>query len=292
PYQPSDRDAAASGHRRSGSDRGNCCGRRETGPTATAAASADSTGVYLALGDSIAFGARPLAVTPISTYLDARNFSSYANYTARATGLRLVNASCPYETTSTMMSDTATDFGCRHFRSLFPLHTTYSGPQLGYALHFLRTHPYTRLVSIDIGANDVFQCQATPGCPLPAAAAQAATNLAQILQRIRTEGGYRGVVVTLTYYDVPLLPSSLVRSFNAALATATRQSGGQVASGASAFEVAASPAGGDACRAGLLIPLPDGSCDIHPTAVGHLVPAVPVTLAYLRAREVTSRHAA
>ncbi len=255
-------------------------------------ASHEARGVYLALGDSVAFGYRPLTVTPPATYLDARNFTSYANYTAKATGLRLVNASCPAETTATMLSATAADFGCRQYRSLFPLHASYPGTQLRYALRFLKTHPATRLVTLNIGANDVSQCLATPGCDVPAAVAQVATNVSRMLHRLRTEAHYQGTIVTLTYYQPPQDPLSLVKEINAALVTATRRHGGEVANGLSAFQVASRRFGGDACQAGLLIRLPDGSCDVHPTAAGHLVLAVPVTLAYVQAQSSAARHAA
>jgi lysophospholipase L1-like esterase len=248
-----------------------------------ATSSGNDRGVYLALGDSVAFGYRPPAVTPPAAYLNPHNFSSYADYTAKATGLRLVNASCPGETTVSMKSATAPDFGCRRYRSLAPLHTSYSGTQLEYALRFLRTHPTTRLVTVSIGANDLFLCLATSGCQLPSAVAQAAENLAKMLRSLRTEG-YRGTIVTLTYYKPAQAPIRLVTTLNAALAAATRPYGGEVANGLAAFRAAARHLGGDPCRTGLLIALPGGSCDVHPTSAGHLVLAVPVTLAYLQGR--------
>lgn len=253
---------------------------------------ADSRGVYLALGDSIAFGYRPPEVTPPAAYGDPRNFTSYANYTAKATGLQLVNASCPGETTRTMMSLTAPDFRCRLYRSFAPLHTAYAGTQLHYALQFLRTHPNTRLITVSIGANDVFQCQETPGCHVPVAVARAAANLSTILKRLRTEAHYQGTIVTLTYHYTPDFPISVVKPLNGPLAAATRRHGGEVANGLAAFRTASRRHGGDPCDARLLIALPSGGCDRHPNAAGHLVLAVPVTLAYLQSREAAARNAA
>jgi hypothetical protein len=74
--------------------------------SALATAPAEATarhGGYLALGDSVAFGYRPGAVTPVSDYLNAANFSGYAEKYAALRGLRLANASCPGETTASML---------------------------------------------------------------------------------------------------------------------------------------------------------------------------------------------
>jgi len=37
------------------------------------------------------------------------------------------------------------------------------------------------------------------------------------------------------------------------------------------MKAAAANDGGDACKAGLLIPLPEGGCDIHPSPKGRAV---------------------
>ena len=52
------------------------------------------------------------------------------------------------------------------------------------------------------------------------------------------------------------------------LATVAGVFGVQVADAFTAFGAASLPAGGSACAAGLLIPLPGGVCDIHPSAAG------------------------
>src|SRR5947208_1858211 len=46
-------------------------------------------------------------------------------------------------------------------RTLFPLHVAYAGTQADYAVQYLRAHPDTRLVTLTIGANDMFVCQNT-----------------------------------------------------------------------------------------------------------------------------------
>src|SRR5512141_421686 len=123
---------------------------------------------YLALGDSVAFGYRPPQVTPPADYLDASNFVGYPEVLAERSGLRLTNASCPGETTASLIDATAQSNGCENsvglpygYRTFYPLHVAYQGAQLDYAVQYLRSHPRTRLVSIDVGANDLFICQAT-----------------------------------------------------------------------------------------------------------------------------------
>ncbi|MFG1639994.1 SGNH/GDSL hydrolase family protein [Amycolatopsis sp. NPDC049252] len=137
--------------------------------TGLATAPADAGGrSYLALGDSVAFGYRPGAVTPVSDYLNAANFRGYAENYASLRGLRLANASCPGETTGSFLKAGAQSNGCENsvgspvgYRTTFPLHVTYAGTQLDYATRYLRTHQDTKLVTLNIGANDMFVCQAT-----------------------------------------------------------------------------------------------------------------------------------
>ncbi len=47
------------------------------------------------------------------------------------------------------------------YRTMFPLHVKYSGSQLDYAVSYLKTHKNVRLVSLMIGANDLFVCEET-----------------------------------------------------------------------------------------------------------------------------------
>src|SRR5207247_8660011 len=70
-----------------------------------------------------------------------------------------VNASCPGEATGGFLSLIGTDNGCRLYRLLDPLHVRYRGTQMNFAIDFLRSHPNVRLVTIDLGANDVFVLQ-------------------------------------------------------------------------------------------------------------------------------------
>ncbi len=240
---------------------------------------------YLALGDSVPFGYQPPAVGP--DYSDPHNFVGYPEVLARHRGLRLVNASCPGETTASLIDAKAQSNGCENslnspigYRTAFPLHTNYSGSQLDFAVSYLRSHRHTRLVSLMVGANDLFLCQRTnadqcTGTDFAATVAQAQKNVGTILWTLRHRAHYRHRIALVSYYSTDYrdpLTTGAISALNAALAqvaaTANRV---VVADGFGAMQQAAAGAGGDTCAAGLLIALPAGGCDVHPTLAGHKV---------------------
>jgi lysophospholipase L1-like esterase len=246
---------------------------------------------YLALGDSVAFGYRPPEVTPPADYLNAANFVGYPEVLAG----HVSNASCPGETTGSMINPAAPSNGCENspdgstgYRTEFPLHVNYSGSQLDYAVRYLRAHPSTRLVTIDIGANDVFYCQETTadhctGTDFAATLQQISTNLTTIFSVIRGQGHYHGRLVLLSYYSTDYRDAALKAAagqLNDALSAVTHRFRGVVADGFGAFWLASLPFGGDACAAGLLVALPAGGCNEHPSARGHQVLAAAIALAF------------
>jgi lysophospholipase L1-like esterase len=246
---------------------------------------------YLALGDSVAFGYRPPAVTPPEDYFDASNFVGYPEDVATAIPLVLTNAACPGETTASMITPGAQSNGCENsigspigYRTLFPLHVEYSGTQLSYAVEYLRSHPRTRLVTIDIGANDVFLCQATTadhctGTDFAATLQQITQNLTTIFTTLRQTAHYRHDLVLMTYYSLSYTDPIQVAgttALNAALIAAADRLDILVADGFAAFQQASQAAGGDPCAAGLLIALPGGGCNIHPSSLGHQVLAAAI----------------
>jgi lysophospholipase L1-like esterase len=254
---------------------------------------------YLALGDSIAFGYQPAAVTPLTKYLDAANFTGYPNDVARALHLHLVNASCPGETTASMISKSAPNVGCESspnggpgYRSFSPLHVAYSGSQLAFAVRYLRRHPQTKLVTIDIGANDLFLCEdknsgSCTGSDFTRTLAAVTRHLDKILGSLRNRGGYRGTLVVMNYYALTYgtsLTNIGIQSLNTTLARAAARYGGQVADAFGAFQAASARFSGDTCEAGLRIKLPGGGCDLHPTARGHEVLATAVRRAVAAAK--------
>lgn len=245
---------------------------------------------YLALGDSVPFGYRPTAVTPPEQYLDADDFTGYPEYLARWRGLRLANASCPGETTASFLDATAQSNGCENslgspagYRTAYPLHVAYTGSQMHYAVRYLRAHPRTRLVTLMIGANDLFLCQKTTadqctGTDFAAMTGDVEANVGRILSRLRHRAHYHHRLAVVTYYSLDYadpVQTGAISALNAAIVRAGRAHGAVVADGFGAMRRAAASTGGDACAAGLVIPLKVG-CDVHPTAAGQRVLAAAV----------------
>jgi lysophospholipase L1-like esterase len=244
----------------------------------------DSNGTYLALGDSVAFGYVPPEAVPAPKYLVANSFVGYPEYLAQQLDERVSNASCPGETTASLLIAGAQSNGCENspgspvgYRTLYPLHVQYQGTQIDYALDYLAAHKHTRLITIDIGANDAFLCQETTPdhCSSPVelagVAAEIAGNLGTIFHDLRVEAGYQGPIVTLAYYSLSYSDPTQVAGtqfLNSVIAGVTTANGGIVADGFTAFEGPSLAFGGDPCAAGLLIKLPDGTCNIHPSPTG------------------------
>src|SRR5258708_23628805 len=230
---------------------------------------------YLALGDSVAFGFNPL-VDPHN----ADNFIGYPTPVAAALKENLTNASCPGETSSHFIDPTGSDHGCRTYRANCPLHVTYSGTQLAFADAFLQAHPMTLVVSIDIGANDLFvledACGGNIGCiesGLPGMLATLSANLDTIYGHIRNVDGYNHQLVALTYYSLNYSDSvgtSVISQVNNVVAARTLAWGGIVADGFGTFKAASTTFGGDTCAAGLriLVSTSPLTCDLHPTPAG------------------------
>jgi lysophospholipase L1-like esterase len=235
---------------------------------------------YLALGDSVAFGTNPL--------LDARNannFTGYPTIAGEQLELNVVNPACPGEATGSFISLTGLDNVCRPYRAAFPLHVSYKGTQLAFAVNYLRHHRNTRLVSLGLDANDFFRLSSgKPGSPWPPStcfvpdlvqyfATCAVQNLTTILSAIRGTH-YHGPIVIVLYYALNYGdPTSVFVShdlLNKAMITAATPFGVRFADGFNAFKEVAEPFGGDSCKAGLLIVVNTAplTCDVHPTPAG------------------------
>jgi lysophospholipase L1-like esterase len=246
----------------------------------------DDTSYYLALGDSVAFGYTPRAVTPPANYLNAANFVGYPEMVARELELNDVNASCSGEATGRFISlASSNDNGCKAYRYYYPLHVAYTSSQLAFAVTFLNAHrDSTKLVTIDLGANDVFQLQTLCGTDqtcldngLPAVLATMQVNLGQIFAALRATG-YEGKIVALTYYALVYDAAGVQGAalLNGPMINAAQPFNVKIASGFDAFKPFALAHGGSSCAAGLLIALGGGVCDVHPTPFGHAVLAAAV----------------
>lgn len=236
---------------------------------------------YLALGDSVSFGFRENDTRPAPDYSDASNFTGFPELVGEALHLHVANASCPGETSASLIDASAPSFGCESgatggdgYRTNSPLHVDYEGAQLKYGVHYLRTHRDTRLVTLMIGANDAFRCVATTSdhCigEFTGLLEKLSTNVATILRAVRTTAHYTGRIVLVTYYatDYNGIAAGESVGLNAALQRAARGYRVLVADGYAALQRAASSAGGDTCKAGLLTRLTSGGCGVHPSAKG------------------------
>lgn len=252
---------------------------------------------YLALGDSVSFGYRESANLPYPNYSDAKSFVGYPEYVATALGLKVANASCAGETSSSFVTSNVVSNGCEAnpvthapgYRTFFPLHVKYSGTQLSYAIHYLKTHRNTRLVSLMIGANDGFVCRkvTTDKCAkeLPKVLKQVKANVRIILNGIRYQAHYRGQIVILNYYSLDYTdPAQVAQSklLNAAQDSGARPYNVSIADGYGIFKAAAAQVGGNTCTAGLITTLtpapapPASPCGIHPSIGGQSLLAVAV----------------
>ena len=264
---------------------------------ATTVASADPPDArgndsFLALGDSVPFG---YIAADGFAYVNANNFVGYPDYVGGDLRFKTANAACPGETSSSFISPTGPDNGCRAFRARFPLHVSYTSTQLDFATNFLATHKQARLVTIMLGANDGFllqqSCHGDLACiqaGLPLVLGTLAANMNTILGRLHATG-FRGALVVVNYYSLDYTDpaqTGLTVLLNQTLAAAAAANGAVVADAFTAFRTAASTpfAGGKTCRAGLLNVNPadptQTTCDVHPTQSGQQLLADTVEAAF------------
>ena len=249
---------------------------------------------YLALGDSVSFGYREPANLPTPDYTKAANFVGFPENVSSALGLRVANAACSGETSGSLVSATQLSYACRltptgvnGYRTKFPLHVSYAGTQLQYAKQFLVRHRNTGLVTLMIGANDGFLCQATTkdacASELPGVLAKVSANVSTILRTVRQH--YRGQIVIVNYYSTDYrsaAQNASSQALNTAMDTAAKPYDVTVADGYGTFQKAAAQAGGDSCAAGLLTTLTTGGCGVHPSVGGQALLALAVEKAIRR----------
>ncbi len=168
----------------------------------------------------------------------------------------------------------ADDAGCFEFRAAAAeegidiLHADYTGTQLEAALDAVRSDAPPSLISVQGGGNELVICLDAPD--VDACLAEALPKITASLREVVTQlrgAGYRGRVVLVGYYLVPGLEPQL-RLVNRAIASAAHGRRVAFADTARPFARYADRHGGDLCTTGLLVALPDGSCDLHPTRIG------------------------
>jgi lysophospholipase L1-like esterase len=236
---------------------------------------------YLALGDSVTFGYMEPAVVPAPDYHDASSFLGFPEHLGAELHLRVTNAACPGETSASLINPSAPNLGCeKAYRKAFPLHVAYKGAQLAFAVSFLRRHPDVKLVSLMIGANDLFLCQGTTsdGCvkELSATLAKIGRNIRTILSAVRNKAHYAGQLAIVNYYSLNYSPAAAattaaVSSLNRTADAAAKPFHAVDADGFGQFKQQAFRFAADPCAAGLLTLTrtgPPRGCGIHPSYAG------------------------
>lgn len=235
---------------------------------------------YLALGDSIAFGFDPALL--------GSRASSFTGYPEVLIGdsrelkkfTTLANLACPGEASGSFLDATKPDYQCREYKAAFGLHVPYQSTQIIEALFYLRTGNNVGLITINIGGNDLvllqLGCHFEANCilnGLPVVLAEYGRNLASILMTLRAEGHYTGTIVLLTQYSPDYrdpLQTGAISALNSVAIEVANNFGVIIADGFGSFQKSAAKekTGGDTCAAGLLVRMPGGGCDVHPSARG------------------------
>jgi lysophospholipase L1-like esterase len=236
---------------------------------------------YLALGDSVVFGYQEQQVVPAPNYADASSFIGYPEDLGSELRLTVANAACPGETSSSFINTAAQSNGCENapnggafYRATSPLHVSYTGSQLNYAVSYLKTHKKVRLVSLMIGANDLLVCQETTADHCASLVEQAgviatiSANDKTILSAIRNKAHYSGQIVFVNYYSPNPALNSITALGNSTVVSVVKPFRVEIADAFDEFAAAAAHSGGDPCKAGLLTQLSTGGCGIHPSYAG------------------------
>jgi lysophospholipase L1-like esterase len=237
---------------------------------------------YLAIGDSVSFGYMEPTVVPAPGYTSASNFVGFPEVIASDLHLKLANAACPGETSASLINDKAQSFGCETspsptspaYRATFPLHVKYTGSQLSYAVKYLKANANVRLVTLMIGANDFFLCEATTADACQSPIEQAGVvgalekNVKKIISAVRGTAHYNGQLVLVDYYDTPAVPGVEVQELDHFINEGGRGFHVRIANAFNTFAAASVHSGANNCTAGLLTQLSTGGCGVHPSLAG------------------------
>ena len=241
---------------------------------------------YLALGDSVAFGYQEDGVAPTPNYHDASGLVGYPELIGRALHLKVANAACPGETSSSLLDPDAQSNGCENspgrpssgYRTTFPLHVSYTGSQADFAVSYLAAHKDVRLVTLMIDANDFYVCQETTADGCGSLAEQAAmanrvtANVKSILSAVRKTAHYRGQLAIVNYYSLNYASpatNAQTRMLNTLQDAAAKPFHVVIANGFGEWQTDAARFAGDTCAAGLLTQLGmPGRCGIYPSYAG------------------------
>ena len=98
-------------------------------PTINTHTSITKGSTYLALGDSVTFGYEEKQVVPAPNYSDASSFIGYPELLGSALHLKVVNAACPGETSSSLIDATAQSNGCENSPGGGPFYRNGTSPR-------------------------------------------------------------------------------------------------------------------------------------------------------------------
>lgn len=247
---------------------------------------------YVALGDSVSFGYQESTVVPTPDYHRAASFLGYPEQLGMALHLRVTNLACPGETSASLINAAAPSNGCENgYRKVFPLHVRYHGSQLAYAVSFLKGHKNVRLVSLMIGANDLFLCQrvtkdaCTGRAEQRAVLAKISRNVRLILSAVRGQAHYGGQLAIVSYYSLnygSAFVNTQSKALNNAMNNAAKPFHVAIANGYGELRAASIRFGDSPCLAGLLTQLGAyGKCGVHPSYAGQALLAKALAAAIL-----------
>jgi lysophospholipase L1-like esterase len=198
---------------------------------------------YLALGDSVAYGIQPDKVTaglPPSKFDTGYVDVFAARMRPLEPNLRVVNYSCPAESTMTFVSG-----GCPWPASgTHRLHDPFQGTQMSAALTFLRNHPGNVCpITLSLGYGDVqaFEdaCHGSLACArahAPHAIKEFASRLGVILGRLRSAAPNAEIIVTGLWNNSDFREADLYfRRVNQTMARVTASARGRFADVFAAF---------------------------------------------------------
>jgi lysophospholipase L1-like esterase len=226
---------------------------------------------YVALGDSVPFGATPY----VQNFRDAHSYRGYPEIISLAMKWQPINAACPGQTSEGFFNRGAKDLACfKNLKSGINLKVDWrADTQEDFALDYLQTNSsQTKLVTLQLGANDLvenlFKCESVyEGCTpderynkIPVTLWKIKKNLRRILRKLRTV--YKGPLIIINYYSPNyqnMVTTTGIKALNAILKIEASRAGvnAKVADVFSAFKTRAAHFKGNLCSTGLLTKNPD-----------------------------------
>lgn len=189
---------------------------------------------YLALGDSMAYGAQPNKAGAAPSRVNTGYVDRFASRLRKLSPeIQVVNYGCPGESTVTF-----TRGGCPWLAEGRQLHDAFRGSQLKAAVSFLRAHPdQVSPITLTLWGNDLAPLSAK-GKRATSAIASFASRFNAILQQLRSVAPTAEIIVTGAWNpeaDRLKQVTPLYRSLDAAIARVAAASRARVANMFAAF---------------------------------------------------------